>query len=176
MDARSRKIQKLKISILQFKFPATAALKKLRSKVLLLAGDSVPIFPANWPSWYIILAFLVSLTFTSPKIMYNYRINGTKHHRHSSIGSGAATPPTSGGATPTHSTSKGAPPPAPGSTSVGHQIYRALYDYSPAKSDELSLRKGELYIVIEKCKDGWYKGSSVARSVGVVRSIFIDWD
>ena len=58
MDARSRKIQKLKISILQFKFPATAALKKLRSKVLLLAGTSVPIFPANWPSWYIILAFL----------------------------------------------------------------------------------------------------------------------
>ena len=40
---------------------------------------------------------------------------------------------------------------------------RALYDYNPVKSDELSLRKGDLYIVIEKCKDGWYKGSSVAR-------------
>ena len=49
MDARSRKIRKLKIPILQFKFAATAALKKLRSKVLLLAGDSVPIIPANWP-------------------------------------------------------------------------------------------------------------------------------
>ena len=59
MDARSRKIRKLKIPILQFKFAATAALKKLRSKVLLLAGDSVPIIPANWPSWYIILAFLL---------------------------------------------------------------------------------------------------------------------
>ena len=61
MDARSRKIRKLKIPILQFKFAATAALKKLRSKVLLLAGDSVPIIPANWPSWYIILAFLCAV-------------------------------------------------------------------------------------------------------------------
>jgi len=74
------------------------------------------------------------------------------------------TTPNSGGATPTHSaaSSRGQLQPVPGSTSVGHQIYRALYDYNPIKSDELSLRKGELYIVIEKCKDGWYKGSSVA--------------
>ena len=46
---------------------------------------------------------------------------------------------------------------------------RALYDYNPVKSDELSLRKGDLYIVIEKCKDGWYKGSSVARYVCFVQ-------
>ena len=39
-----------------------AALKKLRSKVLLSAGDSVPIIPANWPSWYIILASLIKPT------------------------------------------------------------------------------------------------------------------
>lgn len=43
----------------------------------------------------------------------------------------------------------------------GHQIYRALYDYMPVKSDELLVRKNELYIVTEKCRDGWFKGSSV---------------
>ena len=41
-------------------------------------------------------------------------------------------------------------------------IFRALYDYAPHKPDELHLRKGDLYIVIEKCRDGWFKGSSVA--------------
>lgn len=41
------------------------------------------------------------------------------------------------------------------------QIYRALYDYHPAQIDELALRKNELYSVIEKCQDGWFKGSSL---------------
>lgn len=41
-------------------------------------------------------------------------------------------------------------------------FFRALYDYAPIKTDELPLRKGDLYIVIEKCHDGWFKGSSVA--------------
>jgi len=41
------------------------------------------------------------------------------------------------------------------------QIYRALYDYTPAQMDELALRKNELYSVIEKCQDGWFKGSSL---------------
>jgi len=39
------------------------------------------------------------------------------------------------------------------------QIYRALYDYKPVKPDELELKKDELYFVIEKCQDGWFKGS-----------------
>jgi hypothetical protein len=42
-----------------------------------------------------------------------------------------------------------------------YQVYRALYDYQPLKADELRLQKGELYIVIEKCEDGWFKGSSL---------------
>ena len=42
-----------------------------------------------------------------------------------------------------------------------HQVYRSLYDYQPLKADELRLQKGELYIVIEKCEDGWFKGSSL---------------
>jgi E3 ubiquitin-protein ligase SH3RF len=29
------------------------------------------------------------------------------------------------------------------------------------KADELRLTKGDLYIVIEKCEDGWFKGSSL---------------
>ncbi len=40
-------------------------------------------------------------------------------------------------------------------------IYRALYDYKPVKPDELGLKKDELYFVIEKCQDGWFKGSSL---------------
>nr|XP_040581580.1 E3 ubiquitin-protein ligase SH3RF1-like isoform X2 [Lepeophtheirus salmonis] len=42
-----------------------------------------------------------------------------------------------------------------------HQVYRALYDYQPCKSDELDLKKSELYIVIDQRKDGWFKGSSI---------------
>ena len=40
-------------------------------------------------------------------------------------------------------------------------MYRALYDYKPVKPDELALKKDELYFVIEKCQDGWFKGSSL---------------
>jgi len=58
-----------------------------------------------------------------------------------------------------------APPPIPArpnaSTPAPHQLFRALYDYKPIKSDELALKKDELYFVIEKCQDGWYKGSSL---------------
>ena len=58
-----------------------------------------------------------------------------------------------------------APPPIPARPSAAspapHQLYRALYDYKPIKSDELALKKDELYFVIEKCQDGWYKGSSL---------------
>merc|ERR1712064_151977 len=43
-----------------------------------------------------------------------------------------------------------------------HQVYRALYDYTPNRSDELELHKNELYFVFEKCQDGWYKGSSLS--------------
>ena len=45
--------------------------------------------------------------------------------------------------------------------SAPSQMYRALYDYKPVKPDELALKKDELYIVIEKCQDGWFKGSSL---------------
>ncbi|KAM6446607.1 E3 ubiquitin-protein ligase SH3RF3 isoform 2-T2 [Liasis olivaceus] len=40
-------------------------------------------------------------------------------------------------------------------------IYLALYAYKPQKTDELELRKGEMYRVIEKCQDGWFKGTSL---------------
>ena len=55
------------------------------------------------------------------------------------------------------------PPPVPARPQPQpHQVYRALYDYNPAKSDELALKKDDLYFVIEKCGDGWYKGSSLS--------------
>ena len=55
------------------------------------------------------------------------------------------------------------PPPVPARPHPQpHQVYRALYDYNPAKADELALKKDDLYFVIEKCQDGWYKGSSLS--------------
>ncbi|RVE46318.1 hypothetical protein evm_009037 [Chilo suppressalis] len=36
--------------------------------------------------------------------------------------------------------------------------YVALYPYKPQKPDELELRKGAVYTVTERCRDGWYKG------------------
>lgn len=38
--------------------------------------------------------------------------------------------------------------------------YVALYPYKPQKSDELELRKGGIYMVSERCQDGWFKGTS----------------
>ncbi|XP_050355453.1 E3 ubiquitin-protein ligase SH3RF1 isoform X3 [Nymphalis io] len=37
--------------------------------------------------------------------------------------------------------------------------YIALYPYKPQKPDELELKKGGVYTVTERCRDGWYKGS-----------------
>ncbi|CAH1159749.1 unnamed protein product [Phaedon cochleariae] len=38
--------------------------------------------------------------------------------------------------------------------------YVALYPYKPQKGDELELKKGGIYMVTERCQDGWYKGTS----------------
>ncbi|XP_018327425.1 E3 ubiquitin-protein ligase SH3RF1 isoform X3 [Agrilus planipennis] len=38
--------------------------------------------------------------------------------------------------------------------------YIALFSYKPQKPDELELKKGETYIVTERCQDGWFKGVS----------------
>ncbi|XP_068950142.1 E3 ubiquitin-protein ligase SH3RF3 isoform X2 [Petaurus breviceps papuanus] len=47
-------------------------------------------------------------------------------------------------------------------------IYLALYAYKPQKNDELELRKGEMYRVIEKCQDGWFKGTSLRTGISGV--------
>ncbi|KAM6178701.1 E3 ubiquitin-protein ligase SH3RF3 [Rhynchocyon petersi] len=47
-------------------------------------------------------------------------------------------------------------------------VYLALYAYKPQKTDELELRKGEMYRVIEKCQDGWFKGTSLRTGVSGV--------
>ena len=44
------------------------------------------------------------------------------------------------------------------------RLYKALYDYSPQKADELALRKGDHYLVFSKCQDGWFKGASVQQT------------
>uniref|UniRef100_A0ACB8FJ25 E3 ubiquitin-protein ligase sh3rf3 n=1 Tax=Sphaerodactylus townsendi TaxID=933632 RepID=A0ACB8FJ25_9SAUR len=46
--------------------------------------------------------------------------------------------------------------------------YLALYAYKPQKTDELELRKGEMYRVTEKCQDGWFKGTSLRNGMSGV--------
>nr|XP_006007379.2 PREDICTED: E3 ubiquitin-protein ligase SH3RF1 [Latimeria chalumnae] len=40
-------------------------------------------------------------------------------------------------------------------------VYVAMYPYVPRKEDELELRKGEMFLVLERCQDGWFKGTSM---------------
>ncbi|KAJ8397488.1 hypothetical protein AAFF_G00437640 [Aldrovandia affinis] len=40
-------------------------------------------------------------------------------------------------------------------------VYVAVFPYSPRKEDELELRKGEMFLVLERCQDGWFKGTSL---------------
>lgn len=54
---------------------------------------------------------------------------------------------------------KASPPSDPNNIQLP-QAYVALYPYKPQKSDELELRKGGIYIVTERCQDGWFKGTS----------------
>lgn len=44
-------------------------------------------------------------------------------------------------------------------------IYEALYNYKPIKEDEIELKKGECYTVLQKCRDGWFKGRSLSTGV-----------
>ncbi|XP_075716377.1 E3 ubiquitin-protein ligase SH3RF1 isoform X2 [Rhinoderma darwinii] len=47
-------------------------------------------------------------------------------------------------------------------------VYVAIYPYFPRKEDELELRKGEMFLVFERCQDGWFKGTSMHTSkIGV---------
>lgn len=36
-----------------------------------------------------------------------------------------------------------------------------MFPYIPRKEDELELRKGEMFLVLERCQDGWFKGTSM---------------
>lgn len=38
--------------------------------------------------------------------------------------------------------------------------YRALYNYEPINEDELRLEEGDEVLVLEKCDDGWFVGTS----------------
>ncbi|XP_028818895.1 E3 ubiquitin-protein ligase SH3RF1 [Denticeps clupeoides] len=40
-------------------------------------------------------------------------------------------------------------------------VYVAMFPYVPRKEDELELRKGEMFLVFERCQDGWFKGTSM---------------
>ena len=49
---------------------------------------------------------------------------------------------------------------SPSSSQVS-SVYRAVFEYQAVQKDELSLRRGELYTVSERCHDGWFKGKNV---------------
>ncbi|XP_062306464.1 E3 ubiquitin-protein ligase SH3RF1 isoform X1 [Osmerus eperlanus] len=40
-------------------------------------------------------------------------------------------------------------------------VYVALFPYTPRKEDELELRRGQMFLVLERCQDGWFKGTSM---------------
>lgn len=42
-----------------------------------------------------------------------------------------------------------------------YSSYVAMFPYAPRKEDELELRKGEMFLVLERCQDGWFKGTSM---------------
>ncbi|KRX95924.1 Sorbin and SH3 domain-containing protein 1 [Trichinella pseudospiralis] len=39
--------------------------------------------------------------------------------------------------------------------------YEAIYEYLPANSDELELKRGDIVYVVECCDDGWFIGTSL---------------
>nr|XP_021529682.1 E3 ubiquitin-protein ligase SH3RF1 isoform X2 [Aotus nancymaae] len=86
----------------------------------------------------------------------------------------ASTPP--GAAAAATAAAGMGPRPVTGSTDqVAHlrpqtrpSVYVAIYPYTPRKEDELELRKGEMFLVFERCQDGWFKGTSMHTSkIGV---------
>lgn len=44
---------------------------------------------------------------------------------------------------------------------LSESSYVAMFPYTPRKEDELELRKGEMFLVLERCQDGWFKGTSM---------------
>ncbi|XP_075234987.1 SH3 domain containing ring finger posh [Lycorma delicatula] len=84
------------------------------------------------------------------------RSGSQRHHR--SASSEAVPPP---------------PPPPPHPTPHTHHTlqlpasYVALYPYKPQKSDELELKRGNVYTVTERCQDGWFKGTNKNQKCGV---------
>ena len=46
-------------------------------------------------------------------------------------------------------------------SSASFPVYKAIYEYKAVQRDELSLKKGELYQVTERCHDGWFRGRNI---------------
>ncbi|XP_062412792.1 E3 ubiquitin-protein ligase SH3RF1 isoform X2 [Sardina pilchardus] len=73
-------------------------------------------------------------------------------------------PPQSSAAGATSSLAAGQRPSPNGNDQSSRQrptVYVAMFPYSPRKEDELELRKGEMFLVLERCQDGWFKGTSM---------------
>ncbi|XP_054644571.1 E3 ubiquitin-protein ligase SH3RF1 isoform X2 [Dunckerocampus dactyliophorus] len=73
-------------------------------------------------------------------------------------------PPQSSGGGVAYSLAAGQRPSPSVSDQSGRQrptVYVAMFPYTPRKEDELELRKGEMFVVLERCQDGWFKGTSM---------------
>ncbi|KAJ8022896.1 Vinexin [Holothuria leucospilota] len=63
-----------------------------------------------------------------------------------------------GGSIQTYSVDRQSPTPI---TRQPQDQYQAMYNYFPQNDDELELRDGDMVVVLEKCDDGWYVGTSM---------------
>lgn len=51
--------------------------------------------------------------------------------------------------------------------------YRALFKYVPQNPDELEMFEGDTVMVLEKCDDGWFVGTS--ERYGLEKTYMFDW-
>ncbi|XP_033101444.1 uncharacterized protein LOC117104671 [Anneissia japonica] len=63
-------------------------------------------------------------------------------------------------ASPTYKVNQGSGRGTSTVTKQPQETYRAIFAYTPQNEDELRLEEGDVILVMEKCEDGWYVGTS----------------
>jgi hypothetical protein len=60
------------------------------------------------------------------------------------------------------------------SSNDGQTRLRALYDYDATEANELSMREGDLLVLLEKDESGWWRGRNADGNEGVFPSNFVE--
>ncbi|XP_038661769.1 E3 ubiquitin-protein ligase SH3RF1 isoform X3 [Scyliorhinus canicula] len=137
-----------------------------------MLGDKIGIFPISYVEVHISTTGLIVTSPPSSPVNSVapcvFPLEGTY-----SVGSGENHPPPTpppplNAVVTTSASSTPRPTLGPADQVVAHprpqvrpNMYIALYPYTPRKEDELELRKGEIFLVLERCQDGWFKGTSM---------------